>query len=73
MLQLISLRAHPLHLPLSRIPNLRLEFRTRGAEEIRFVLDVGFRDEARARERHVVEENLAHGFHDGYALLGGVA
>ena len=69
MLQLIPFRAHPLHLPRSQIPYLGLEFRTRGAEEVRFVLDVALGDQPLPREHHVLDQETPHRFHQGDGLF----
>jgi hypothetical protein len=55
VLQLVALSVHALDGALARVANLRLELCTRCAEEVGFVLDVGFRDQARAREHHVFD------------------
>lgn len=68
MLQLVALRAHPLVLAFARVADLRLQLAARCAEQVRFVLDIRLGDEAFARERHVVQQHLSHGFHDGDGL-----
>lgn len=74
MLQLVALGAHALHLAATRVPDLGLQLCARRAEQVRFVLDVGFGDEACARQDDVVDEDAADGFHqrDGlrFAVVG---
>jgi hypothetical protein len=72
VLQLRSFRAHALIPAFPRIPDFGFQLATCGAEEVGFVFNVGFGDEAGARERHVGDEHSADGFHERCRLVARV-